>query len=733
MPRIPQYQPNQVRPVEAVDTRFRAANDGGGVFGALGEGAQRLGIALDKYATVEDGIQDKFDDTYSRQLALEYQAGQSPILTQYGSQQGKGAIDLAAPTQEQIKKLRDDTLAKASNPRMRRYLEERLAEPFTKAMSTVTGHSLQQQVVMAENTALSEQALAVNEAIGSADNPALAAKAKDKALAAHVELSRIKGYDDKTSEAKKLELTTKIHVGVVDAKLAQTNPDVLLVQAYAAAHRDEMTSTAYTGIMKDLQAPMQERTAEADFRGAVAGAPAEAATSGAAPAPVPGTYNPAGLKSKIRGPESNGDDNARNRMGSSASGRYQFVEGTFKDVWGKVYGAGADEAWQTKRFDPAVQEKLMDRLMADNAKALAGVAPVTDGNMYVMHVLGSGDGPKLLKASADTPVASLLSPAIVRQNPSYFGGGKTVSQSLAIIRGKVGDASSVNTNAPRTWDKDVVYNLIEAKAKAEGWDGNFERVERAKRRADKEIAMDEQLDRRQKDAADETAEEIVTTKADGFTSINMIPSEIRANMTPTLRAKYEKLAEENRQPKEVKSNGPDANVLRAMMDSKDPDFVNMKLSDYQNKVSREEYQSFVAGQAKAKREPPDAWSPYSGVNTALTTVKRLNPGVALDDDDLARITIDMAAAAKEAKAAGKPIDYDALARQYTRKVVINKTGMFGGVTPSSVPIYDVGMENIPEAKRTEISKFLTSRLRRKPTDDEIIATFRQTYNFQSAP
>jgi hypothetical protein len=166
----------------------------------------------------------------------------------------------------------------------------------------------------------------------------------------------------------------------------------------------------------------------------------------AAAAPItPGNFS--SIKAAIRGPESGGNDMATNALGSSASGRYQFVEGTFKGLYNRVYGGGADAAWASnRRFDVGVQEKLMDRLLADNSAVLQrqGV-PVNDGNLYVMHVLGSGDGPGLLRADPNADVAAVLrannprlGAAIVRQNPSYFGGGKTVGQALSIIRGKVG-------------------------------------------------------------------------------------------------------------------------------------------------------------------------------------------------------------------------------------------------------------------------------------------------------
>lgn len=161
-------------------------------------------------------------------------------------------------------------------------------------------------------------------------------------------------------------------------------------------------------------------------------------------------YDPKGLKALIRAPESNGDDRARNKAGSSASGRYQFVEGTFKALYSRVYGGDADEAWRTKRFDPGVQEKLMDQLLQDNERTLrANNLPVNNGNMYVLHVLGAKDGARVLTAKGDTPVATLLSSEIVQKNPTYFGKkGMTVAQSLGVIRGKVGDSGGGGTSTP---------------------------------------------------------------------------------------------------------------------------------------------------------------------------------------------------------------------------------------------------------------------------------------------
>lgn len=192
-------------------------------------------------------------------------------------------------------------------------------------------------------------------------------------------------------------------------------------------------------------------TAIPDYAATAARAGGEPPIGGSVPMPrgldgPGGPVNPEALKAAIRGPESGGNDGATNRMGSSASGRYQFVEGTFKSYYRRVYGGGAaaaDAAWKNQRFDVGVQERLMDALIADNAATLrrAGI-PQTTGNMYVMHVLGSGDGPRILQAAPDTPVARILSAEVIRGNPTYFGGGKSASEAIAAIHRVVGGRSA---------------------------------------------------------------------------------------------------------------------------------------------------------------------------------------------------------------------------------------------------------------------------------------------------
>jgi hypothetical protein len=153
------------------------------------------------------------------------------------------------------------------------------------------------------------------------------------------------------------------------------------------------------------------------------------------------------VKAAIRGPESGGNDGAENALGSSASGRYQFIESTFKRLYAREFGGGggaASRAWATRRFDVGIQERLMDRLLADNASQLERAGVVADtGNLYLAHFAGAAKAVELARAPRDAPVSAYFSQRAIAQNPAYLGGGKTVGQAIDVIRGKVGGGVGV--------------------------------------------------------------------------------------------------------------------------------------------------------------------------------------------------------------------------------------------------------------------------------------------------
>lgn len=204
---------------------------------------------------------------------------------------------------------------------------------------------------------------------------------------------------------------------------------------------------AHVARMEAALRALEEGRVAADSELSGAGSDAPVATPAARLVAQSG-YDPEAVMVAIAGPESAGNDFATNRMGSSAAGRFQFIEDTFIGLYQRVYGtdrATAARVWNSKRkFDLGVQKTLMRQLLADNAAALQRAGLPTDpGNLYLAHFAGSGKAIELLRAPPEAPVSAFFSAKALKQNPTYLlnkdGTPKTVGEAISIIRSKVGD------------------------------------------------------------------------------------------------------------------------------------------------------------------------------------------------------------------------------------------------------------------------------------------------------
>lgn len=151
---------------------------------------------------------------------------------------------------------------------------------------------------------------------------------------------------------------------------------------------------------------------------------------------------PEGYYTKIRGAESGGNDAAKNPL-SSATGRYQFTAGTWRDLMRANPELGLTP---DGRLDPGQQERAIRAFTANNADGLrsAGV-PVDSGSLYAAHFLGIGDARRVLRAGADTALTDLLSPGVISANP--FLKRMTVADFRAWTLRKTGGAGGGDAGA----------------------------------------------------------------------------------------------------------------------------------------------------------------------------------------------------------------------------------------------------------------------------------------------
>jgi hypothetical protein len=120
---------------------------------------------------------------------------------------------------------------------------------------------------------------------------------------------------------------------------------------------------------------------------------------------------------------------------STAHGYGQFLDDTWTTYINKygakygIEGAGnlSKEEAARYRHDKAIQAAMLAEFTRENVargRALGGTDD--DANVYALHNLGSGDGPKLLKAlktNPDMPVSALLSGQVISGNKDLYGDG----------------------------------------------------------------------------------------------------------------------------------------------------------------------------------------------------------------------------------------------------------------------------------------------------------------------
>lgn len=102
---------------------------------------------------------------------------------------------------------------------------------------------------------------------------------------------------------------------------------------------------------------------------------------------------------------------------SSASGLYQFIKGTWERMGG-AWGPDPTKAFGGLKPTKAEQDARAAAFTAANAAALRGASlPITNSTLYAAHFLGATAALRVLRAPLETPLANVLSAAVIRANP----------------------------------------------------------------------------------------------------------------------------------------------------------------------------------------------------------------------------------------------------------------------------------------------------------------------------
>ena len=270
----------------------------------------------------------------------------------------------------------------------------------------------------------------------------------ERAISAAKGLQDLYGWDSETMQKKVMDASDKAISQVIDDKIDKgdyAEARRLAIQYGAFAHGETVVK-ARQKIEQAYQDQIIE-DATANFKpGDTIRIPVNINSAQAQSGnPVQDTV------SRIIGYESGNDPNIKNKK-STAEGLGQFIDSTWFYMVRKyrpdIANGKTNAQLKALKRDPALSREMTTRYVEENAALLKKHGfPVNVRNLYVMHFLGSGEGPKLLRADPNQPVSSFISAQSINANKTVLS-GKTAQQVLdwAARAMKVGKDSGGGTS-----------------------------------------------------------------------------------------------------------------------------------------------------------------------------------------------------------------------------------------------------------------------------------------------
>ena len=303
-------------------------------------------------------------------------------------------------------------------------------ESIRQTLRNKTGEHLLSEGQKWKETSLNSQIdLAANSFTLSTSDEERDASIK-RAIGAAKGLQNLNGWDSETMQKKVMDASDKAIRQVIDDQIDKGNyaEATRLAIKYGAFAHGETVVKARQKIEQAYQDQVIE-DATANFKpGDVIQIPVNADSSKA------DTGNPIqDAVSRIIGYESGNDPNIKNKK-STAEGLGQFIDSTWFHMVRKyrpdIANGKTNAQLKALKKDPALSREMTTRYIEENAALLKkhGI-PVNVRNLYVMHFLGSGEGPKLLRADPNQPVSSFISAQSINANKTVLS-GKTAQQVL---------------------------------------------------------------------------------------------------------------------------------------------------------------------------------------------------------------------------------------------------------------------------------------------------------------
>lgn len=254
-----------------------------------------------------------------------------------------------------------------------------------------------------------------------------------RAMIAAEQLANLTGADETSRRMMSITAASKVNRAVLE-RMITDDPNAALTRLERV--RDQMTGDDLTRIESVLRPVLIDSGFDSWLNSQTMGGPeraSEAPVEGAAQSMAEVDAVARASVARTVGLESGGVATAKNPR-SSATGAGQFIDKTWLTT---IQQARPDlVAGKTRaqvlalRNDPAISKEMTEAYAVANARGLydSGL-PVTEQTVYLAHHFGLGGARKILRASPDTPMQSLISPTEMQANP--YLKGKTVGQVIA--------------------------------------------------------------------------------------------------------------------------------------------------------------------------------------------------------------------------------------------------------------------------------------------------------------
>lgn len=353
----------------------------------------------------------------------------------------------------------------------------------------------------------------------------------ERAISAAKGLQDLYGWDSETMQKKVMDASDKAISQVIDDKIDKgdyAEARRLAIQYGAFAHGETVVK-ARQKIEQAYQDQIIE-DATANFKpGDTIRIPVNINSAQAQ------TGNPVqDTVSRIIGYESGNDPNIKNKK-STAEGLGQFIDSTWFYMVRKyrpdIANGKTNAQLKALKRDPAIAREMTTSYVEENAALLKKHGfPVNVRNLYVMHFLGSGEGPKLLRADPNQPVSSFISAQSINANQKVLS-GKTAQQVLdwaarAMKVGKGGGGGTSYVSIP-TGDPVAMEKAIRQLPK------NQQASVRAN--INRQISAYKEVEEQRKNQRDNAIAGIIETNGG---NVQSVPRSAWAALTPEERRKF---------------------------------------------------------------------------------------------------------------------------------------------------------------------------------------------------